>query len=121
MKTTAKAALAALILGASAWAIVAQSTGDSAGNPDGPRGPGGMRRPPLPAVVRALDANHDGVVDADEIANASAALKTLDKDGDGKLTMQELMGPRPQGGRHPGGPGPGPEGDGNQAPPPADQ
>ena len=75
-------------------------------------------------MVRALDANHDGVVDADEIANASAALKTLDKNGDGKLTIQELMGPRPQmhGGPN-GGPGNSPADDHNApaGPPPGDQ
>ena len=112
MKTTSKAVIAMLALGASAWVIIAQDNGGPADgqrpprrqnmdNQGGPGGPGGQRlrgnRPPPPAVVRALDANHDGVVDADEIANASAALKTLDKDGDGKLTMQELMGPPPQG------------------------
>jgi hypothetical protein len=118
MKTTAKLAIAALALGASAWVMIAQDSSNPTGPQDGP-GPGGMRRPPLPAVVRALDANHDGVVDADEIANASAALKTLDKDGDGKLTIQELMGPRPQ--RGPGG-GRGPGGEAPAGPPPgADQ
>ena len=35
----------------------------------------------------ALDANHDGVISADEIANAPAVLKTLDKNGDGQLTF----------------------------------
>ena len=124
MKTTTKAALAALVLGASALAIVAQDSGDAPPGPGGPRGPGGPgRRPMIPAVVRALDANHDGVVDADEIANASAALKTLDKDGDGKLTMQELMGPPPPGmGRPPrNGQGPGPGNGGPAGPPPGDQ
>ncbi len=66
-------------------------------------------RPPAPAIVAALDANHDGVIDATEIANASAALKSLDKNGDGKLTPDEFMGPRPP---HPGGPGTGPRGAG---------
>lgn len=113
MKTTSKAVIAMLALGASAWVIIAQDNNNGPADgqrpprrqnqdaPDGPDGQGGppMRRnrPPLPAVVRALDTNHDGVVDADEIAKASAALKTLDKDGDGQLTMQELMGPPPQG------------------------
>jgi len=110
----------------------------------GQGGPGMGHHPPMPAVVSALDANHDGVIDADEIANASKALKTLDKDGDGKLSMQETMGPRPQmqggqrgQGRGPGGnngPGGGNnmhrpgqqrgEGDGNfppAGPPPGDQ
>ena len=62
-----------------------------------------MRQPP--AIIAALDANHDGVIDADEIANASAALKKLDKNGDGKLTREEYMGPRPGGQGGPGGPG----------------
>ena len=142
MKTTSKAVIAMLALGASAWVIVAQD--NNSGPTDGQRparrqnldaqgGPGGpgMRgnRPPLPAVIRALDANHDGMVDAAEIANAPAALKTLDKDGDGKLTLQELMGPRPQGmgGRPEGGQGRPPqrEGDagmdGPQGPPPGDR
>jgi Ca2+-binding EF-hand superfamily protein len=52
-------------------------------------------------LMAALDANHDGVIDEKEIANASAALKTLDKNGDGKLTRDELF-PQRQGGQ--GGP-----------------
>lgn len=49
--------------------------------------------------MEALDANHDGVIDETEIANASAALKKLDKNGDGKLTAEELRPPRPDGNR----------------------
>ena len=94
MKTTMKVTFALLALGASALAVNAQDTGDQP-NGDGPNGPHG-HRPPVPAIVRALDVNHDGVIDADEIANASAELKTLDKNGDGKLTPDEFMGPRPQ-------------------------
>jgi len=48
-----------------------------------------------PAIVKALDANSD--VDADEITNAPAALKTIDQNGDGKLTMDELIGRPPHG------------------------
>jgi len=66
----------------------------------GPRGDAPRMRMPL---IAALDANSDGVIDADEIANAPAALKKLDKNGDGKLTREELMPPRPEG----AGPGPG--------------
>src|ERR1039458_2632905 len=116
MNTKTKVLLGALALGASAWIIVAQDSGSQPGDQTPPR-----RHPPISAVIRALDANHDGVVDADEIANAPAALKTLDKDGDGKLSMQELLGPPPQG--RGGLPGNGP-GDGNDrppGPPPADQ
>ena len=58
--------------------------------------------------MTALDANHDGILDADEIANATAALKTLDKNGDGQLTPDEFApGHRPgvagnEGQRRPG-------------------
>lgn len=74
--------------------------------PGGPGGPGGPRRMPPPPLMQALDANHDGIIDEQEIANAPAALKTLDKNGDGKLTLDELRPPLPpQGERGPGAPG----------------
>ena len=52
-------------------------------------------KPSTPLVVAALDANHDGVIDSAEINNAGAALKSLDKNADGKLTGAELRRPRP--------------------------
>ena len=65
--------LTALALGASTAIVNAQDTNSALGAP-GPRGPGmNGHRPPVPAIVAALDANHDGVIDAQEIANASAA------------------------------------------------
>src|SRR5690348_8195666 len=86
MKTKMTVTLALLALGASALVVSAQ---------DNDRPPmKGHRPPPLP-LVTALDANHDGVISADEIANASAALKTLDKNGDGQLTADEFLPPRP--------------------------
>ena len=91
------------------------------GAPNGPRPSGAPGRdgfrPPISPLEEALDANHDGIISAEEIANASAALKKLDKNGDGKLTPDEF---RPMFRRGPGrGPdGPGFEGPGN--PPPAD-
>ena len=57
------------------------------GNP----GPGPRMNP----LMAALDANKDGELDADEIANATAALKKLDKNSDGKLTREELRPERP--------------------------
>jgi hypothetical protein len=72
--------------------------------PDG-QGPD-EQKPPVPPLIAALDANHDGVIDAKEIESASAALKTLDKNSDGKLTMEELRPPRPQGGDDQNGPRP---------------
>lgn len=126
MKTTMKTMLVLIALSASALAVNAQDAGGpppQGGRPfqrgdggPGPGGPGGRRMPPPSPLMMALDANHDGVIDATEIANASAALKTLDKNGDGKLTPDELRPPRPQGGDRQGPP-PGPNGEAPQHPP----
>jgi Ca2+-binding EF-hand superfamily protein len=55
-------------------------------------------------LLNAIDVNHDGRIDAQELAAAPARLKTLDKNGDGKLTRDEAGLP-PGFGRGPGGPG----------------
>lgn len=73
-------------------------------------------------VLTALDANGDRVIDEKEIANAAVALKKLDKNGDGKLTEDEV---RPSFGRRgpagSGGPGGRPGGEGRPPRPPSDQ
>ena len=79
---------------------------------DQPR-PAGDGQRPVPPLFAALDANHDGVIDETEIAQAPAALRKLDKNGDGKLTADELRAPRPGGA---GGPGGGGEGDRSHRP-----
>jgi hypothetical protein len=96
MKLDSKLMVAVLTLASSALISSAQTTYSTAtdgGPPHGGPGRHGPRRPPL--CIAALDANHDGVIDADEIANASAALQKLDKDGDGKISLEEFLGPRP--------------------------
>ncbi len=42
-------------------------------------------------VLAALDADHDGEISSAEILNSAAALKTLDKNGDGSLTPDEVI------------------------------
>lgn len=83
------------------------------GGPGGERGGPGGQRPMMP-IIEALDLNKDGVIDADEIAKASASLKKLDKNGDGKLTPDEFRGQRPGGQGGPGGPGGPGGGEGNR-------
>ena len=81
-----------------------------------PRG-GMMLRSP---AFQALDADRDGVVSAAELADAPAALKALDKNGDGKLTEDEV---RPRFGEGRGGRGGRGRGDepGETATPDADE
>jgi hypothetical protein len=49
-------------------------------------------------LIAVLDSNKDGTIDAKEIANASAALLTLDKNADGQLSLEEICPPPPGGG-----------------------
>ena len=107
MKLTRELLIAAVAASIAASVAVAQDDGgapppppsEQQGQPgEGPGpgpGPRHHRPPPLP-IVLVLDTNHDGIIDSNEIANASAALKTLDKNGDGQLTKDEYLPPRPK-------------------------
>ncbi|MCA9192375.1 MAG: hypothetical protein KDB03_11455 [Planctomycetales bacterium] len=56
----------------------------------GPRGMDGPPPPPpRPRLEELLDANHDDVIDADEIAAAVERLQSLDENGDGQLSHRE--------------------------------
>ena len=73
------------------------------GEPRGSRPPKREREPrgkppldPLP-LPRVLDADHDGIIAAGEIEKAPEALRSLDKNQDGKLTPNEFLAPRPDG------------------------
>jgi len=72
-----------------------------------------LRGPRALGPFTLFDTNHDGVISADEIANASAALLKLDQNDDGELTPDEL--------RPPGLPPPPRGPDGNMPPPPPEQ
>lgn len=55
-------------------------------------------------LMMALDADGDGEISSREIDGAVAALKKLDKNSDGKLTMDELVPEGMPGPLGPGGP-----------------
>lgn len=132
MKTTTKTIVTLLAFSASAlvasaqnfggpppggdWGPPGMGQGNGPGPGNGPGGPNGRRHPPS-LLMDALDVNHDGVIDSNEIANASAELKKLDKNGDGKLTPDELWPQRPQ--RPPRGDAQGPQSN-RQGPPAGD-
>ena len=71
--------------------------------PDGKREPKDPPpgKPPVPPIIAALDVDHDGTISAAELADSPESLKTLDKNGDGELSPEELRPhgppPRPQG------------------------
>lgn len=74
--------------------------------PGEPNRPGEPGRPGMPQgggdpLVRALDTDRNGELSADEIAGASEALKKLDRNGDGKVTREEVGPPMPAGGFQP--------------------
>ena len=94
------------LLAAALWCVApvaglhAQDGGDHARPPHGP--------PPSP-LFDALDTNHDGVISADEIANASTALKAMLKNGATQITREDVRPPRPpfdHQGMRPHGPSP---------------
>jgi hypothetical protein len=83
-------------------------------NPEKPKGPGGPGGPGAPggkgdgSFFRNLDKDGDKAVSKEEAGDRWQGLGKLDEDGDGKVTMQELMAGRPggpEGGAPKGGPG----------------
>lgn len=112
----------ALALGCGALTSLAQ---EFPGRP-GPGGPPRGRGPEPMPLIRALDTDKDGVLNAAEIEAAPEVLAKLDKNGDGRVSPQELApgpAPAPRGNRGPNrGPdrGPaGPSGIDGQRPPPS--
>lgn len=84
--------LAVLFGVASAASLLAQGPG---GPPPGAGGHGPHHGPPPNVLFDALDTNHDGVISADEMTNASASLKALLKNGATELRHEDLRPPRP--------------------------
>lgn len=72
--------------------------------------PDGARRPshPVGPILDKLDTNHNGVLESEEIDQAIVVLRSLDRNGDGKLDGEEFA-VRREGGRPPEGRRPTPE------------
>lgn len=51
--------------------------------------PGQVQAMPA-SLFRAVDKDHDGTLNGDEISSASDAIKSLDKNGDGSVTAKEI-------------------------------
>jgi hypothetical protein len=80
----------------SAASLQAKPPADAPGHPQPPPEAGcDLQRPPPSPLLVVLDTNHDGVISADEIANASQALLALDRNGDGQIDQEEMLPPRP--------------------------
>jgi len=73
----------------------------AAANAQQPGPPQDRRPPPVPPFIAIFDTDHNGELSDSEIQNAAEALGKLDRNGDGKITREEMR-PQP------------PEGDGNQ-------
>jgi Ca2+-binding EF-hand superfamily protein len=80
--------------------VVAQQRADAP-----PQGPPQVPMMRLSPILSAIDANQDGTISAEELANASARLRALDKNGDGKLTRDEAGIPLGGRGGRAGAPG----------------
>lgn len=96
-------------------AVLLAVAGTRAQEPQRGPGPGGPG-PGFPgfAIFQTLDADHDNMLSAAEISNAAAVLRQLDRNGDGKVTVDEF--PAGRGGPGGRGRGRGGSGVGDEAP-----
>jgi hypothetical protein len=93
--------------------------GGPGGPPPGPGHPGDgpgeihddpHHNPLFHELLHAIDTDGDGIISMAEMNHAAESLLKLDKNGDGKLTQDELRPHRPRGGGDGPGWGPGPDG-----------
>ena len=107
MKTTT---LTTIVLAAIALPAFAQDDAPDRPRPDRPR-QGGDRQARsdipngAPAVLAAIDRNRDGKLDQREIDLSVVALRSMDRNGDGVVTADEMVAPPRRPGPRPGGGG----------------
>ncbi len=114
MKRMTIGALSLLAVSLLAFAVLAQPPGGRQGmqrGRGGGQGRGGTQgqqsgqQPSMHMLIMVLNADGDEEISATEIRKAAASLRKLDRNRDGKLTVDELMpsGPPPFGGPGQGG------------------
>ena len=86
------------------WMLALAASVTASAQPPPPRGD--RRPPPVPPLIAVFDTDHDRVLSADEIQAAADILGKFDKNGDGKVTIEELRLPPPDGKRDPKNPPP---------------
>ncbi|HEX7261166.1 MAG TPA: EF-hand domain-containing protein [Luteolibacter sp.] len=82
------------------WLLALAASVTATAQPPQPHG-GERRPPPVPPLFAILDTDQDKVISADEIQAAADALGKLDKNNDGKITLEELRMPPPDGKKGP--------------------
>lgn len=87
-------ALSAFIGLASVLAAQTDDSSDRGHRGRGPDGPGHHGGPGMP-IIRVLDNDQNGELSATEIANAQSNLLSLDLNGDGSVTKDEVRPARP--------------------------
>jgi hypothetical protein len=108
--------LLSIVTGLTALTAIAQD--DSSNQGGGENQKPSRKGPPPSRLVLTLDADHDKVISADEIAASPTALATLDKNSDGQLTKDEFARPKPRKGNDAKAREDGDKPSGNRPPPP---
>lgn len=85
---------AAAVLSAQPTTAPDATSGPRRGHGPGHGGPGGPGRGGHP-IVRALDTDKNRELSGEEIANAPATLRTLDRNNDGSVSFDDLRPARP--------------------------
>ena len=86
------------------WMLALVASVTASAQPPPPRGD--RRPPPVPPLIAVFDTNHDRELSGDEIQAAADVLKKFDRNRDGKITLEELRMPPPDGKRDPKDPPP---------------